>query len=63
MYTRFRLLPNGRIVGKHYVGAWIDITENSCIDGVQNYGESEFYSGDALDQIVVTCPVPGENAR
>ncbi|ODM90139.1 hypothetical protein Ocin01_16544 [Orchesella cincta] len=56
--AKFRLLKSGDIVAKHANGHWITVPENSCIDGLQNFGESgDTYSGNENDQALLTCPL------
>ncbi len=57
--NRYRLLKSGKIVAKHVNGHWISVpVTSSCVDGLQNIDNSgELYSGNEVDQALITCPL------
>lgn len=63
MFIRFRLLLNGSVVVRELLSKeWVKPSPGQyCLDGVQNIGNDIGpYTGDPLDQILVSCAVQNE---
>jgi len=54
-FFRFRLLSNSSVMYFNN-SEWTTLSGSFCIDGIQNYGMSLFYTGSLWDQVLRVCP-------